>query len=211
MLWMMPSAATRVAVLSCSLAAWFGLSVQRAASRRAAEVRLRVEVAEIVRTVAGELRAGVSPLTALRTACADASPPWQPLGAADASDVPGVMRMLAQRAGGSGLLDVATAWEIADQSGAPLSGVMERVADAVQTRVDIDREVALEASPARATAKLMAVLPVFGLALGALLGAHPLRVLLGTWPGVACLSIGLTLSCVGVWWIERIVTAVEKR
>jgi tight adherence protein B len=56
----------------------------------------------------------------------------------------------------------------------------------------------------------MALLPVFGLTLGTVLGAHPVHVLFATWPGVACLGVGLGLSCTGVWWIERIVTKAEE-
>jgi tight adherence protein B len=69
--------------------------------------------------------------------------------------------------------------------------------------------VAVEAAPARATARLMAFLPLIGIVLGTTLGADPIRVLTGTTIGVACWGSGLALACVGVWWIERLVRAVE--
>jgi tight adherence protein B len=87
--------------------------------------------------------------------------------------------------------------------------LLDRMAGSIQAEVELDREVAIEAGPARATARLMAVLPIFGLGLGLLLGVNPVAVLVGSGLGVACLVGGLALACCGVWWIERIVSALD--
>lgn len=205
------SPATRLAVIAAAGAAWFGLRLHRTSAARAAARDFSVEVARVVRALSSELRAGISPVVAVQAVATDASDAWRPLRRVGARDVPGTLRRLSERPGGSGLVDVAAAWEIADRTGAPLAGILDRVADGVQNDVDIDREVATEAAPARATGRLMASLPVVGLLLGTTMGADPVRVLLGTAPGLACLVAGLTLACAGLWWIDRIVRTLEQR
>lgn len=207
---MVPSTVTRLCVVVCAGAAWFGLRLHRAAAARAAARDFSAEVARLVRDLSAELRAGVTTIAAFRAVVADASDAWRPLRDLPGSDVPTALRRLGDRPGGSSLIDAAAAWEIADRTGAPLAGLLERVADHIQEGVDVDREIALEAAPARSTGKLMAMLPVLGLVLGTTLGAQPVHVLFGTVPGLACLSFGLLLSCVGLWWIDRIVVAVER-
>jgi tight adherence protein B len=43
-----------------------------------------------------------------------------------------------------------------------------------------------------------------------LLGVNPVAVLVGSGIGVACLVAGLALACCGVWWIDRIVSALDR-
>jgi tight adherence protein B len=58
---------------------------------------------------------------------------------------------------------------------------------------------------ARATTGLLACLPALGLLLGTALGADPLRVLLHSAAGLACLVVGGALEGTGLWWALRIV------
>jgi len=134
---------------------------------------------------------------------------WAPMRVTTSVDVPHALLAIATTPGAEALADAAAAWSIADATGAPLAAVLERVSDGVQATVDVDREVAVEAAPARATARLMAFLPLIGILLGTTLGADPVGVLVGTGLGVGCLISGLALASAGVWWIERLVAAVE--
>jgi len=59
------------------------------------------------------------------------------------------------------------------------------------------------------TAALLAALPLFGLLLGAGLGADPLRVLLHTPGGLSCLALGALLECAGIAWTGRIARGAE--
>jgi tight adherence protein B len=201
-----PSQIAVVAIIATGLAA---VRLRRSARRRAEAAAFRAEVARVVRSVAAELRAGVDPAAALHAATADASKAWRTVHAAGAADVKTALQAAASAPGGEGLADVAAAWHLAEQAGAPLAVILDRMAGAIQLEVELDREVAAEAGPARATARLMAVLPIFGLGLGLLLGVNPVAVLLGSGLGVACLVAGLALACGGVWWIERIVSALD--
>jgi tight adherence protein B len=57
----------------------------------------------------------------------------------------------------------------------------------------------------KATTRILSVLPLVGLAMGALLGVDPLRVLVGTPWGTLCLVMGLALTIVGRVWSSRLV------
>jgi tight adherence protein B len=202
------STATQLAVLAVAGAVAFGLALHRAGAQRRRAREFRSETATFLRAWSAELRSGLAPVDAARTVAAEAAV-WSPIRVATAVDVPDALLAVAAEPGGEALVDAAAAWSIADTTGAALAVVLERVSDAVQAAVDVDREVAVEAAPARATARLMAFLPLIGILLGTSLGADPIGVLIGTGLGVGCLLLGLSLACIGVWWIERLVAAVE--
>ena len=63
--------------------------------------------------------------------------------------------------------------------------------------------------PPRATAKMLATLPVIGVLLGTAMGVDPLDFLLTTGTGNVCLLGGLALALLGLWWVERLADAVE--
>ena len=87
--------------------------------------------------------------------------------------------------------------------------MLDRVAFTAREDAEIDREVQAEAAPARATGRLMAILPVLGLSLGAGMGADPVYVLTSTVVGATCLAGGVALACVGIVWVDRIVASVD--
>jgi tight adherence protein B len=206
-----PSTPMQVAVLVVACVVAFGLMMRRRAAGRAEAAAVRADIACALRSATAELRAGVEATAAIRAAVADGSDVWAPVRAARAADMRTALESAARSAGADNLVDVAAAWHLAEHSGAPLAVVLDRLADSIQAEVDLDREVSVEAGPARATGRLMAVLPVFGLGLGMLLGVNPVQVLVGTPLGVVCLATGLALACGGVWWIERIVCSVDDR
>jgi tight adherence protein B len=51
----------------------------------------------------------------------------------------------------------------------------------------------------------MALLPLLGLALGAGMGADPIQVLLSSALGNILLLVGVSLTCAGLLWSDRIV------
>ena len=216
-----PSTASQIAVVAIVAAGLFALKLRRLARQRSAAAAFRAEVARVIRSASAELRAGVDPVAALHAATGgtslhaerawgmDASSAWVGIHAAGPADVGAALQSAASTPGGESLADVSAAWHLSEQAGAPLGVILDRMAGAVQAEVELDREVAGEAEPARATARLMAGLPIFGLGLGLLLGVNPVVVLLGSGLGVACLVGGLVLACCGVWWIERIVSALD--
>ncbi|GIJ26485.1 hypothetical protein Vqi01_16470 [Micromonospora qiuiae] len=93
---------------------------------------------------------------------------------------------------------------LADRTGAPLAELVERIeADARST----DRGVAAaaaQAAGARATAWLLAALPLGGIGLGYGIGVDPLEVLLHTSIGGGCAVVAIALQVVGLLWADRL-------
>jgi tight adherence protein B len=73
----------------------------------------------------------------------------------------------------------------------------------------VRRQVSAGLAGARATARLLASLPILGLCLGYAVGARPLTFLTGTQVGWLCLAVGLALAGVGLFWVERLADACE--
>jgi tight adherence protein B len=191
-------------------AALFVLRQVRLSRFRSASGRTRAQTIAALDLLAAELRAGILPSHAIET-LADDIPSLRPAAAAAAhgGDVVAALRAASTEPGARALADLAAAWRVAERAGAPLAQVLDRVATAVRDDAEVDREVQAEAAPARATGRLMAVLPVLGLSLGAGMGADPVHVLTGTVVGASCLAGGVVLACAGIAWVDRIVTSVD--
>lgn len=99
---------------------------------------------------------------------------------------------------------------LADRTGAPLADLLERIeADARAA----DRGLAAAAAQsagAHATAWLLALLPVGGIALGFAIGVDPLAVLLHTPIGAACAVSALLLQLGGLAWADRLTASASQ-
>ncbi|MDQ6933782.1 MAG: hypothetical protein M3130_00520 [Actinomycetota bacterium] len=127
------------------------------------------------------------------------------------ADVPGAMRDLACRPGAGALVAVAAAWQVAHRSGTGLADAITTAGAAIREERTTTRLVAAELASAHATARLLAVLPVGVLLLGAGVGGDPVGFLLGTPMGLACLASGLALGYCGMVWMHRLADAVLDR
>lgn len=189
-------------LLGAVAAAW---RIRSRIRRRHAADECADAVVEVCEALAGELRAGQPPLVSMRRA-AEAWPPMETVAAAGelGADVPRALRRLAGRPGASGLAQVAAAWQVSEGSGGAMAGALDRVAKASRARRATDRLVASELASARATARLVAGLPLVVLLMGSGLGGDPWGFLTSTPLGLACLSLGLLLAYAGLEWIEKI-------
>ncbi|MDO7868491.1 type II secretion system F family protein [Nocardioides jiangxiensis] len=197
-------------VLLCAAVVVGGAWLRRGAVRRREMARRGSEVLELCEELAGDLEAGAAPALALRRAASR----WPVLGGpatahALGGAVPEAWRELARRPGAADLHVVAAAWQVAEQSGAGLADALTAVADGLREQQRTRRLVASELASARATARLMAALPVLTLAVGSGAG-DPVGFLLGTPAGLLCATAGLVLGFAGVAWIEAIAGAVER-
>ncbi|MGW3308827.1 type II secretion system F family protein [Streptomyces sp. NPDC001073] len=182
-------------------------------ARRAGEVRGDAVIA-LCSTLAGEVRAGRQPGEALLRAAQDSGG----LGEAQAGvlaaarfggDVPGALTSAARQPGAEGLLGLAACWRVAVDQGAGLAAGLDRLEGALRADRDQRADLRAQLAGARATVVMLAGLPVLGLLLGAAMGADPLRVLLHSGAGLACLVVGGLLEGLGLWWAMRIVRGVE--
>jgi len=209
-------AAVLVAVVSTPLvAALAGMcagSAVRAvrSTRRAAAGRRRAQaIAEALGVLAAELRAGRSvgdAAGAAVTGCPD--------------DVAGaalgrVLRLGAgtpdcPATGVAGDLDevlarVAAAVRLSARTGCSLAGVAAAVEDDLRARARAETELRAAVAGPRASAAVLAGLPVLGLLMGSGVGADPWRVLTTTGTGSALLVAGVGLELAGMAWSARLV------
>ncbi|BBY26261.1 type II secretion system F family protein [Mycolicibacterium sediminis] len=163
----------------------------------------------------GELRVGAHPVTAFEAAARESG-----------GSTAGALRDVAARARLGADVSVGLA-AVARNSTAPSH--WERLADcwrlahvhglsiatllrtAHRDAVERDRfatTVRAGTAGARATATILAALPVLGVGLGQLIGADPLRFLLSDGLGGWLLVVGATLICAGLLWSDRIIDRV---
>jgi tight adherence protein B len=103
------------------------------------------------------------------------------------------------------LLALSAAWALCDDVGAPLAEVLDTISEGIRQDAEVEAEIDSALAAPRATARLLAVLPVAGLGLGQLIGAHPVQVLLQTTVGRLSALTGLLLALGGQWWTRRLV------
>ncbi len=204
---------TRGAVLVVGIGLVVGV-LRSAAHRRAERARedRRARVVEVGEAMVGELRAGQPPGRALVRA-GEIWPELAPVVAASrlGADVPTALRRASARPGAEGLFALAAAWQVAERSGAALTAALSEVVASARGRRQACALVAGELASARATARLVAVLPFGTLAMTAGIGGDPWTFLLDRPAGVACLAAGVGLILAGLWWIDAIAGSVLRR
>ncbi|MDX6266629.1 MAG: tight adherence protein [Frankiales bacterium] len=187
-------------------------ALRRRAASRAADAE-RAGAVEAVAVLASELRAGRGPADALSVAASVAEGPFSAAVAAASralqlgADPAQVLRSRADgSAAAAALRGLAACLQVCAGSGGSLARATETVAGALRAEQEQRLAVETELAGPRATALMLAGLPVAGTLLAAGLGARPLHVLLHTVAGGVCLVLGVLLDLVGLWWTERLVT-----
>jgi tight adherence protein B len=197
----------RAAVVACVVLAVAATALRLITQyrRRRSALRARADVAHACTVLASYLRVGQVPAAALAIAAADCQVLRDGHHARTVGgDAVEVWRLQARRAGHSGLLELARAWQVSIETGAPMSTTLDQVAASLVADQALTRVVNGELAAARATGKVMAVLPGCGIGIGYLLGGDPARWLLSGPAGWACLLSGVLLACAGVLWIEAL-------
>lgn len=204
----------RLAVLGVAVVLGVGggwLIWRRRVLRRTREATA-LGVLDACQVMAAELAAGRPPDEAL----GEAARRWSGLlPVVDAwsmgSDVPEALRRVGEGPGAGDLRIIAAAWQVAHHSGQGLAHAVTRIARRIRAQQQTQRVVTSELASARATARLVAILPVVALGMGSGAGADPWRFLLESPVGWGCLGLGLAFAIGGLWWIEVIADQVEAR
>jgi tight adherence protein B len=196
--------------------------VRAAAAGRRAD-RETLALCAALDCLADELRAGQRPTAALAAAAEAAG--WPPVAgvfgsvaaaAALGGDVAAAAREQASmfEHGGAvrvGVESLAAAWAVSERAGAPLATALERLTADVRSRYHQRRLVLAQLAGPRATAALLAVLPVLGVLLAVGAGARPFDMLFGTPAGQVSLLAGVALDAIGVLWSLRILGSASAQ
>lgn len=172
-------------------------------------------IVELCGGLAAELRAGRPPLTALQLAAESLDQNGRDLlggvvtAAERGGNVPAAMRTIATRPGCRGMAWLAACWQVGVESGAGLAEAIERLAAALRAEERNRHEVRAQLAAPRATARLLAVLPVIGIVMATGLGQHPVQFLIGSPYGIVCLVAGIGVDVLGVVWTSRLARAAE--
>jgi tight adherence protein B len=184
------------------------------ARRRAAEAASLQGALDVL---VGELRVGAHPVaaigvaaeeidgvaaTSLRTIAARAR-----IGADIATGLRDVARQSALPAHWENL---AVCWHLAQSHGLAVATLMQTAQRDIVERERFSARVSAGMAGARATAAVLAGLPVVGVLLGQLIGADPLGFLLHGGAGGWLLIVGVTLACAGLMWSDRITDGVLR-
>lgn len=209
LVWSGPAAAALGLLLAALGRRWWDRRLDRLA--RESE---RAGASEALAVLAGELTAGRTPATALEAAASVAVGPFgRALAAAARSGRFGadagecLLRGAEQSAVPEVLRGLAACWQVCSSTGSSLAAAVERLSEGLRAEHAQRLTVEAELAGPRATAGLLAVLPLAGILLASGLGARPLHVLFETPIGVGCLVAGVGLDLLGVWWTGRLVAA----
>ncbi len=198
-----------VAVLAGAAAAAATRGLVRARDRRAGEARLD-GLTDALGAVAAELRAGRPLAAATASAVAGSGDPDLARGLARALRAPVAVLAAAPAPSSGGDLDrslarVAAAVRLSERTGCSLAAVVAAVEDDLRARRRQRQELRSVTAGPRASAALLAGLPLLALAMGSGIGADPWAVLTTTGAGQVLLVLGVALEGVGLAWSARLV------
>lgn len=180
--------------------------ITRLHGRQARQAADRKAAIHAIAALAAELRAGTPQNRALQRA-GDAVWPAACGAVRFDGDVAEALRIDAERT--PMITPIAACWAVASQQGNGLAVAVSRMADQARASEEIRLQLSGQMAGPRATARILMILPIFGIAMGVMMGVDPLVWLLGNPLGFCCLLGGCALAAIGYWWTSRIVHAVE--
>ncbi|MEZ0341707.1 type II secretion system F family protein [Mycobacterium sp. pV006] len=209
-LWLPPTAVAASAVLAATL------SFRRRCRRRAAERTRDTETLQgALDLLVGELRVGAHPVMALSAAAAEScgrvAESLQTVAARArlGADVAAGLRVEGVRSASPAHWDrLAACWELAHTQGLAIATLVEAAQRDIAERHRFRGRVEAGLAGVRATAAVLAGLPVVGLLLGQAVGADPLRFLIEEPLGGWLLLIGALFICAGLLWSDRLIAGV---
>ncbi|BBZ78088.1 hypothetical protein MANY_34250 [Mycolicibacterium anyangense] len=176
--------------------------------RRRADARALAAALEVL---VGELRVGAHPVLAFAVAATesdgDVGASLQAVAARAGlgADVAGGLHAVADRSLVAGQWSrLAVCWQLAAEQGLGMTALMRAAQRDIVERQRFADRVQAGLAGARATALILAGLPVLGVLLGQLIGARPVAFLAGAGLGGWLLVTGVMLVCLGLLWADRI-------
>ena len=169
------------------------------------------ELETAIDVLVGELRVGAHPAQAFAVAADETAGPVADSCRAVAArarlgaDITGGLRSVAHKSAlPAQWARLAVCWQLAAEHGLAMSTLMRAAQRDIVERQRFSGQVMSAMAGARATAAILAGLPVLSVVLGQLIGADPVAFLLAGHVGGWLLVVGVTLVCGGLLWSDRI-------
>ncbi len=189
--------------LAGGTAAWYARSVLAARAARRRDAAL----SRYTGAVTADLRAGASLPAALASA-AERLPADTPPGLRRALVAAGLVAArggsISQALDGPGLGELAGLIRVGERHGLPLAHLLEQARARQDARRRHASATAAQLKGPQATAIVLALLPLVGIAMGQAMGASPVRLLTGGGLGGVILVAGTGLGCAGFVWCRII-------
>ncbi|HVE62940.1 MAG TPA: type II secretion system F family protein [Mycobacteriales bacterium] len=203
-------------VLGAGLGAALGAGVGRAVQHRRthqAEAAVRGALPDVLRLLAAELQAGVAPDVALGSCSAGAPRALaMHLGSVSAGARLGLdpaVTLAPGPPGAEGLRALAACWRVSQSTGSSLGIGVARLASGLAAEERCRAEVDAQLAGPRASAAVLATLPLLAVTMSVGLGASPLT-FFRTPVGTACLAVGAALDVAGLRWTRRLAAAATR-
>ncbi len=108
------------------------------------------------------------------------------------------------------ILVLARAWALSEATGAPLSEAAATAARLMRVDRDRHRRSVAAVAGARATMRILTLLPLSGPLLAGLLGVDLVNLYARSAAVWACIGGGLVLIGIGRWWVDRLIAAAMR-
>lgn len=151
--------------------------------------------ASVLRTMVAELRAGAHPVAA-----AEATAEAVPAASGRLRGLIAATRLGGEPADPDAPPALVSAWVLASRFGLPMADVLDAARRDVEAEIGFGRRLKAKMAGPRASAAVLAVLPLVCVLLGEAMGASPFRVLTGTGAGQLLLVLGSALIWAGAAW-----------
>ena len=188
-----------LALTAAAVTIFTARQIRMAKQRKQKQLR-RSQMAEAFEVLSADLSAGTIPAIALRRLGAEIEL-FAPVAqvASWGGDVSEAMR-----SSDPVLHDLAAAWQVAEDSGAGLALTLSHVSQTLDENREAQREIELSLSPAQATARTLAILPIIAIVFGTLVGYDPISVVTKTLAGALSFAFGCGFAMLGVWWVDQL-------
>jgi len=212
MLWLGPPAG--VAGFFAGLAGPEVFMRRRIATRSA---RVAAQLPEVLASLAAPIRAGGSLPQAFVGAAEEAVPPLREVLARTTRDLEAgvpqdeAVARFARRCAVPDAVLVGRAMRVARQAGAELARVLDEVAETLKDRERMARELRAATAQARASAVVVAALPVVFLLIMSAGAGDQAKLLFGEPIGWLLLGVGGGLEAAGIFWIRRLTGGIGGR
>lgn len=168
-------------------------------------------VVELLAGLRDELASGSALRPAFLRAAAATGAPVAPQSQAVCRMGGDVPEMLRAEAGRDQLLvALAALWQVCEESGGAMAAALDRLVDGARETARLRAQIASELAGPRSTVRVLAFLPLVGLAMGFLLGINPLQFLLTTPWGWGCILGAVLLEVAGIVWVRKLVRGIEQ-